>query len=92
MSMENKEKIKLTREEIETVVNLQQQTQTIINILGNIELSKINLEKQHKQVLDDLDELNEKQNSWNSDISSKYGDGSIDMNSWEFTPKISSEK
>lgn len=77
------EKQFLTSEELETLKNIQQNTQDIILELGEIEIVKIQLENRYDNTKQFLAELLIKEKEFTSSIFEKYGKSSIDPNTGE---------
>ena len=82
--MENQ--VTLTLEEISKVKEFQQKNQELINILGQIDLQKINLDLTRDKIKQDVVAANEEQNSFAMEIQSKYGEGQIDIENGVFIP------
>lgn len=82
--MENQ--VTLTLEEISKVKEFQQKNQELINILGQIDLQKINLDLTRDKIKQDVVAANEEQNSFAIEIQSKYGEGQIDIEKGVFIP------
>jgi hypothetical protein len=72
------EKQVLTQDELQTLKNLQNETQNLIVELGEIELTKIQLEKRHEGAKIFLNELRIKEQEFTQTIFEKYGKASID--------------
>jgi hypothetical protein len=77
------EKQFLTSEELETLKNIQQNTQDIMLELGEIEIVKIQLENRYDNTKQFLTELLIKEKEFTSSIFEKYGKSSIDPNTGE---------
>jgi hypothetical protein len=77
------EKQFLTSEELETLKNIQQNTQDIMLELGEIEIVKIQLENRYDNTKQFLKELLIKEKEFTSSIFEKYGKSSIDPNTGE---------
>ena len=78
--------IKFTEEELKSLQDLQGTYQQITLAMGQISLSKIQLENREKSVLNTLNEVREKENELAKELTEKYGKGSLDIQSGEFTP------
>jgi len=81
--MENK---KLTTEEIEKFQSIQQKNNLVVNELGNIELTKLQVERRRTEALNFLNTLREEEQAFGKELSEKYGDGTIDIEKGEFIP------
>jgi hypothetical protein len=82
--MENQ--VTLTIEEISKVKEFQQKNQELINILGQIDIQKINLDLTRDKIKQDVASSNEEQNAFAVEIQSKYGEGQIDIENGVFIP------
>jgi hypothetical protein len=83
--MSKKQNIKLSEEEL-TVLKGYQQTQNQITFdLGNVDIQKAILEGQRSQILENLANLQEQSNKTAKELQDKYGDGSINLDTGEFT-------
>ena len=78
--------IKFTEEELKSLQDLQGTYQQITLAMGQISLSKIQLENREQSVLNTLGEVREKENELAKELTEKYGKGSLDIQSGEFTP------
>ena len=85
------EPTKLTVEEVEQLQAIQQKYNAVVNELGNIELSKLNLDSRKEEVLTFLSELKTEEQTLGKELSDKYGVGSISIENGEFTPEPSKE-
>jgi hypothetical protein len=81
--MENQ---KLTQEELATLKELQQNGQTVIEELGQIELAKFSLEQRRAKTEQFLTDLQKQEQEFIQIITSKYGIGSINSETGEFIP------
>lgn len=82
--MENQ--VTLTIEEISKVKEFQQKNQELINILGQIDIQKINLDLTRDKIKQDINVSNDEQNAFAMEIQSKYGEGQIDIEKGVFIP------
>ena len=80
------ENIKLTEEEIKQIQELQQSQAALVQELGQISLSEINLGIRKDQAEDFLNELRVKEEEIGKSLNEKYGNGSIDLSTGEFIP------
>ena len=85
------ETIKLTIEEVEQLQAVQQKYNAVINELGNIELTKINLESRKEEVLTFLSELKTEEQTIGKELNEKYGVGTINLEKGEFIPGPAAE-
>lgn len=79
------EKQKLSQEEIQQLTEFQNTSNQIIFELGQIDFQRALLEGQRSNVLENLANLQEKQNQFAKELQNKYGEGNIDLESGEFT-------
>ena len=80
--------IKFTEEELKSLQDLQGTYQQITLAMGQISLSKIQLENREKSVLNTLNEVREKENELAKELTEKYGKGSLNIETGEFTPVV----
>lgn len=80
--MENK---KLTQEELQQVLDIQNKYQATVEELGNIELQKLALEKRRQTAEQFLTNLQQEEKEVAESIQEKYGRGNIDLKTGEFT-------
>jgi hypothetical protein len=81
--MENQ---KLTTEEIQRILKVQQDTNDIVVELGQVELALYNLQIRKEGIKLRLDELRKEELSLGQELTNKYGDGRINLDSGEFIP------
>jgi hypothetical protein len=81
--MENQ---KLTSEEIQRILKVQQDTNDIVVELGQVELALYNLQIRKEGIKLRLDELRKEELSLGQELTNKYGDGRINLDSGEFIP------
>ena len=80
--------IKFTEEELKSLQDLQGTYQQITLAMGQISLSKIQLENREQSVLNTLSEVREKENELAKELTEKYGKGSLNIETGEFTPIV----
>ena len=80
--------IKFTEEELKSLQDLQGTYQQITLAMGQISLSKIQLENREQSVLNTLGEVREKENELAKELTEKYGKGSLNIETGEFTPVV----
>jgi hypothetical protein len=78
--------IKLSEQEIEAVKSFQQRTNGVITDLGKIELQMTELESVKVKVKDAMTKIIEEQNEFFKTIESSYGQGQINLDTFEFLP------
>jgi hypothetical protein len=80
------ETIKLTEQEVQQIVSIQQKHRELIEDLGQIELLKIKIEKRRKQAEILFEQIEEEENIVATRLERLYGKGTIDLDKGEFTP------
>lgn len=73
------ENTKLTQEEINKLVELQSNLNTILVELGSLEANKLTLYSYYNQI-------KEQERTLGKELSDKYGDGTINLEEGEFIP------
>ena len=86
--MENQ---KLTTEEIQRILKTQQDTNDIVIELGQVELALYNLQIRKEGIKLRLDELRKEEIGLGQELTNKYGDGRINLESGEFIPEPTAE-
>lgn len=81
--MENK---KLTQEELQQVTDIQNKYQAVSQELGNIELQRIALKARKQAAEDFLLQLQQEEKQVAESIQEKYGKGTLNINTGDFTP------
>lgn len=79
------EQIKLSQEEIETLTKLQDTQNNIISTLGQLEYNIQLLELQKENLTEQIEELKKAELKIGQDLTKKYGNGSIDLDTGLFT-------
>ena len=79
------EQIKLSQEELNTLTQLQETQNNIINSLGQLEYNIQLLELKKEKLTEEIENLKETEKQIGEDLSKKYGNGSIDLASGLFT-------
>jgi hypothetical protein len=79
------EKIKLSQEELNTLEQLQNTQNQIINSLGQLEYNIQLLELQKEQLTEEIEKLKGSEMDIGEKLTQKYGNGSIDLESGFFT-------
>lgn len=79
------EKIVLTQEELAELNQLQEQRQTITGDFGIIELRIQELELQKEKIVETLNQQQDQETQFGQKIQNKYGEGTININTGEFT-------
>ena len=84
--MSIKESQKFTPEELEKVQDLQLKIQKITTQMGQLYMTKIRIEDQEKVLRAQLNSIEEEERNIAKDLTNKYGKGSLNTDSGEFTP------
>ena len=79
------EKIVLTQEELNELNQLQEQRQTITGDFGIVELRIQELELQKEKIIETLNQQQDQETQFGQKIQDKYGEGTININTVEFT-------
>jgi len=85
------ENTKLTVEEIEKLQEIQQKNAAVASELGNLEITKLQVEARKAEVVEFFNKLKEEEQTFGKELSEKYGNGSIDLEKGEFIPAPSAE-
>ena len=80
------ENTKLTVEEIEKLQEIQQKNAAVATELGNLEITKLQVEARKTEIVDFFNKLKEEEQTFGKELSGKYGNGSIDLEKGEFIP------
>lgn len=86
------EKQTLTAEELQRLRDLQENNRRLVQELGEISLLEINIRNRKESAESFLTELRKAEQEFSSLLSEKYGDGTLDVNTGEFTPAPSATK
>lgn len=76
---------KLSKEEVAELKEIQNKGNQISYSLGQIHVAKYGLEKKTKNLQNQLDDLQKKENELANRLTEKYGEGNIDLEKEEFT-------
>ncbi|MDB4489625.1 hypothetical protein N9034_00415 [bacterium] len=82
--MKNK---KLSKKELQTLKDYQIKTNEILSVLGSIELQFDALKTQKEEVLKEFQTLQKNQTKTGKELQDKYGEGNINLEDGDFTPK-----
>jgi hypothetical protein len=85
------ENTKLTVEEIEKLQEIQQKNAAVATELGNLEITKLQVEARKAEVVEFFNKLKEEEQAFGKELSEKYGNGSIDLENGEFIPTTTAE-
>lgn len=77
---------KLTQEEMDTLKDIQQRSQSLTMELGQIEILKLQIAERREQAEEFMLKLKEDESLFSDTLSKNYGDCSIDPNTGEISP------
>jgi ribosome-binding ATPase YchF (GTP1/OBG family) len=78
----------LTQEELQTLNTIQQETQALINELGEIELIKFQLEERREKAKAFLSEVSQKEQDFTQLVFEKYGRVNLNPQTGEITSSL----
>ena len=81
-----KQVVKFTEDELKSLKSLQNQSQVATLQFGQLYLSKLRLEEQETTLKNQLKQLEQEEAKAAQTLTEKYGKGTIDIESGEFTP------
>ena len=76
---------KLTSEELELVKQIKKEYTNLAILLGELELQKINIDKERNHLLTVQSQLTDKETKLAQELTEKYGNGSINIDTGEIT-------
>ena len=79
------EKKSISAEDLSTLRDIQEKTQTLVFTLGEIEIMRLQLNERHEEAKKQLLDLTNRENAFNTLLSNKYGDIDLDPSTGEFT-------
>jgi hypothetical protein len=85
------ENTKLTIEEVEKLQEIQQKNAAVATELGNLEITKLQVEARKAEIVEFFNKLKEDEQAFGKELSEKYGNGSINLEAGEFIPAPSAE-
>ena len=80
------QKTKFATEDLEKLKALQNKTTNVVNAFGQLKLSEIRLETQSNYLKEQLNILQKEEADLAKTLSEKYGKGTLDAETGEFTP------
>ncbi len=80
--------IKFTEDELKSLQELQGTYNSITMSMGQLTLSRLSLDKQEEQLKTALEDTRTKENELAKTLTDKYGKGSLDISTGEFTPSL----
>tara|TARA_B110000858_G_C17493530_1_gene332723 strand:- start:269 stop:556 length:288 start_codon:yes stop_codon:yes gene_type:complete len=78
--------IKFTEDELKSISDLQTSYNQITMAMGQISISRINMDERESQLTSTLVETRAKEEEIAKGLTEKYGKGTLDINNGEFTP------
>jgi|TARA_B100000579_G_C22831742_1_gene856432 hypothetical protein len=81
-----KQPSKLTQQEIDSLNKLQQSNQQITFQFGQLSLEKLRLEEQERILKNSIENLKKEELKLAQELTNKYGKGSVNTETGEFTP------
>ena len=79
------ENVKLTQEELQSIKKVAEQETSAVTQLGNVEYQLKNLEVQKGKIFESITELGDKRLQLMDELQKKYGLGTINRDTGEFT-------
>ena len=80
------EVVKFTKEELDSLRSFQSRMEQVITQLGRVHLSKIKLNEQENMLKDEIKKIEKEEQELAKTLSDKYGKGSLDIETGNFTP------
>jgi hypothetical protein len=77
---------KLTQEEVTKLKDLQSQFQELVIILGNLEVQTMDINLRKEELKNSLTSLKQQETVLAKELETKYGNGSISLDTGEFLP------
>jgi hypothetical protein len=84
--MSSTEKKKFTDEEINKIKTVKDELQIIATSLGQIRIQQLNLKRTEDEAINKFNELTAKESELAKNLESKYGRGTLDIQTGEFIP------
>ena len=78
--------IKFTEDELKSLQELQGTYQQITMAMGQLSLSRLGLDQREESIKSTLEETKTKENELANKLTEKYGKGSLNIETGEFTP------
>ena len=79
--------IKFSEDELKSIQEVQGTYQQITMAFGSLKIQKSNIDKQEESLLTSLEEARTKENDLAKELTNKYGKGTLDIATGEFTPE-----
>ena len=78
--------VTFTQEELTKLRDLQSKTSQVISAFGQLKISEINLKNQTDYLSNELDSLKKEEKDLATSLSEKYGKGTLNAETGEFSP------
>ena len=79
------EQIKLSQEELDSIKQLQNEQQSLVNQFGQLEYQMQLLELQKDQLVETIGKLQNEEKEIGTNLTEKYGNGTVDLESGMFS-------
>ena len=76
----------ISQEELATITSLQEQYAEITAKLGQVHIEQLNLKIYQNSLEANYQSLKEQENALGQELNAKYGDGTLNLQTGEFTP------
>ena len=86
MAKEKTNTIKLTEDEVKELTEIRNNFSNVTLMIGETEVGLTNLNARKEELINTLKKLDEKQGDLSKKLESKYGKGSVSLETNEFTP------
>ena len=83
--------IKFTEEELKQIQELQNHYGQITMAMGQLVISRLNLDTREKSIKETLQDTRNKEQEMAAALNEKYGKGTLDIESGDFTPEETPE-
>ena len=81
-----KSAVKFEEEELKQLSTLQSKTNQVVTAFGQLKISELRLEKQLEVLKNELDSLRKEETDLANTLTQKYGKGTLNAETGEFTP------
>jgi len=82
----NKDNVKFEEEELNQLATLQNKTNQVVNAFGQLKIAELRLENQLENLKNELDSLRKEETNLADTLTKKYGKGTLNAETGEFTP------
>jgi len=80
------EQVKFEENDLKAIKELQDEYMRITSLFGQMKITELNIQKQERDLMAELDRVREKEQSVLTQITEKYGPGQLDPTTGTFTP------